>query len=169
MNPGEVTVAAAELAELGLLANPEDSQRQEAHQVGEQVRRERAQHIPDRVLGGQRAGRPQRPGRMERIAGPHRKTEHQQRQRHREDAIAECGQALQAHARYVTVADRHGPHHTRRLAHPPGASASPAGQDQNSSALLSTARGIPGPLHINEDGKEIHVLDVDHRRDIYHR
>ena len=22
---------------------------------------------------------------------------------------------------------------------------------------------------INEDGKEIHVLDVDHRRDIYHR
>lgn len=40
MNPREVAVAAAELVELGLLANPEDPQCQEAHQVSEQVRRE---------------------------------------------------------------------------------------------------------------------------------
>src|SRR5260370_23335451 len=60
MEPREAVVASREVVELGLLAGPEDAQRQEAHEISEQMRAQWHECTPDRRLRRQRARSPNR-------------------------------------------------------------------------------------------------------------
>src|SRR5438105_11710922 len=50
MNPRKTSVRAGEIVELGLLAYPENAQRQKAHHVHEQTRREQNQGVAQITL-----------------------------------------------------------------------------------------------------------------------
>jgi len=97
MDPRQVPVAARELAELRFLAVPENSQRNETHQVRNYLRAHRAQRLQQSVFAVNRI--PQRSAQID----------HQQRHRKRKNAVAQRGQALDILPRQPVVSGCHLP------------------------------------------------------------
>src|SRR6266852_9123653 len=90
MDPREPVVAPRKEVELGLLAGPENTQRQEAHQVREQMRAQWHERLPDRGLGRQGPRSPDRLLRMRWYANVRDDdVEHQQCHRDGEDPVAQ--------------------------------------------------------------------------------
>src|SRR5262249_23666207 len=86
MDPGEMAIAAGdEMVELRLLRDPEDAERQKAHNIRNKAKPKRSQLAPQYVLMVLVS-------RLEyllnRFSRRHMKVEHEQRHRDREDAVA---------------------------------------------------------------------------------
>jgi len=79
------------MVELRLLANPENSQRQEAHKVGQQSRQKNPKRAPEIVFAVNGSG------------GGKAKVQNHQRHGDGENAVAERGQALDALTRNAVV------------------------------------------------------------------
>jgi hypothetical protein len=89
-------VAAFEMIELRLLADPKNAERQKAHEIDEHARR-------------QRDHRPPKPGfAMDGGFGGRVQIEHQQRHRHGKDAVADGGEPFDALPGEEIIAVEHG-------------------------------------------------------------
>ena len=77
--------------ELRPLPDPEDTERQEAHQIDDQPRRQRRQHAQQLGLAAHH------------LAGGHPQIQHQQRHRNREQPVAERRQPLDAAAVAISL------------------------------------------------------------------
>jgi len=84
VNPGEVTIGAREVVELGLLSDPEDAVGHDAHEEDEQARGQCEKNAPEIVL------------RVDSIGGGDMKVENEQGHGDGEDADTESGKAFDA-------------------------------------------------------------------------
>ena len=94
MNPGEMAIAAAEMIELRLLSDPEDSERQKTHHIDEDVRRHRNHGMLEIALA------------VDRICRRRPQVEHEQRHGDRENAVAQGREALDALCSDAVIAGR---------------------------------------------------------------
>jgi hypothetical protein len=91
------------MIELRLLAHPENAEREKTHQVDQQVRHHGAERVPERGVT------------TDLFPARHMQVEQEERHRHPEDAVAECGQPLHARSGDQVVGDPalafHAPEH----------------------------------------------------------
>jgi len=96
VNPRQAAVGACEVVELGLLADPENSQGQETHHVYQQPRRQGHQSVPQFVLT------------VNCFSRRSAKIEHQQRHGHGKNAVTQGRQAFHTLAGNPVVGSAHG-------------------------------------------------------------
>src|SRR5258708_38060040 len=82
MDPRGMSIDAGEIVQLCLLAVPEDAKRQEAHEVRNQLGRHPGQHAPEVFLA------------MDSFSDRSVKIEDEQRHRHGENPVTQCGESL---------------------------------------------------------------------------
>jgi hypothetical protein len=95
VDPREAAVRAFDVVELGLLAHPENAERNEAHQVNEQLRKQ--MHEGAAQIGFT----------VNELFCRHMKFEEKQSHGHAEDAIAQRSEALDTLAGDLVVRDAH--------------------------------------------------------------
>src|SRR5438477_11936365 len=103
MNPCEVAIAASEMVELRLLADPKNAEGQKTHQIGEEARSKLDQSVPQNRLGLNRPTQPQGLLDVNRFAHRDVQVEHKQRHRDGEDPVAQGGKSFQILARDTVV------------------------------------------------------------------
>jgi hypothetical protein len=95
VNPGEIARALLDVVQLGLLSGPEDPQREKAHAVYDPLRSQRGKGLDEFVLGVD----------LRSCGGV--QVEHQQGHGYREDAVAQCGKAIEISALDPVVESEH--------------------------------------------------------------
>lgn len=97
MNPREIAVRAREVSELRFLANPEDAEGDEAHEIREQARREEEDGVPEIAFS------------VDGFGGGDAEVENEQSHRKGENSVAESGETLDASSRVAIVIGHGGP------------------------------------------------------------
>ena len=91
VDPGVVAVCPLQLAQLGLLADPEDAEREKAHEVGDHRRRDVAQLVKEITFA------------VNSIHGRNRQSQHQEGHADRKDSVGDGGQPVEARPRQLVV------------------------------------------------------------------